>query len=311
MSGRADRTRFDELCFKSRFSGTQLPLFLKRGPRKLSPPPGSPFEPFMSRYSDHPFIEMPAKVALVTGSSAGLGAAIAKALSRDYRIVVNYHSDLSKAQKVAEECTRALEEDGTSITPRSHIVKADISVRSDIIKLVEEVMTVMGRLDVVVSNVGWTRIVRFSDLEQNMDDEDWDRCFSVNVKSQLWLFHAARPHLQANSDGGSFLVVSSLAGIVPAGSSIPYSVSKAAAIHLSKCLASVCGPKVRCNSLSPGLMMTEWGQQFPEQVVESMRDKTILKRVVDLDDVANLAKTVVLNGSLTGQNFTIDCGIAL
>lgn len=57
--------------------------------------------------------------------------------------------------------------------------------------------------------------------------------------------------------------------------------------------------------------MTDWGQQFPEQVVESMRDKTILKRVVDLDDVASLAKTVVLNGSLTGQNFTIDCGIAL
>ncbi|KIW53593.1 hypothetical protein PV05_09150 [Exophiala xenobiotica] len=231
---------------------------------------------------------MPAKVALVTGSSAGLGAAIAKALSRDYRIVVNYHSDLSKAQKVVEECTRALEEDGTSMTPRSHIVKADISVRSDIIKLVEEVMTVMGRLDVVVSNVGWTRIVKFSDLEQNMNDEDWDRCFSLNVKSHLWLFHAARPYVQANSDGGSFLVVASLAGVVPAGSSIPYSVSKAAAIHLSKCLAS-----------------------FPEQVVESMRDKTILKRVVDLDDVANLAKTVVLNGSLTGQNFTIDCGIAL
>ncbi|KIX92635.1 uncharacterized protein Z520_11664 [Fonsecaea multimorphosa CBS 102226] len=254
---------------------------------------------------------MPAKVALITGSSAGLGAAIVKALSRDYRIVVNYHSDLSKAQKVVEGCTRAPEEDGTSILPRSHIVKADISVRSDIIKLVEEVMTVMGRLDVVVSNVGWTRIVKFSDLEQNMNDEDWDRCFSINVKSHLWLFHATRPHLQANSDGGSFLVVSSLAGVIPSGSSIPYSVSKAAAIHLSKCLASVSGPKVRCNSLSPGLMMTDWGQQFPEHVVESVRDKTILKRVVDLDDVANLAKTIVLNGSLTGQNFTIDCGIAL
>ena len=256
-------------------------------------------------------VEMSSKVALITGSSAGLGAAIARALASNYRVVINYHSSLPKAQTIVEECTRAFTYGDTEVDKRVHLIRADLSIRADVIKMIEEVIAVMGRLDVVVSNVGWTRVVKFADLEQNMNDEDWDRCFSTNVKSHLWLFHAARPHLEASLEGGSFLIVSSLAGVVPGGSSIAYSVCKAAAIHLSKCLASISGPKVRCNTLSPGLMMTDWGQKFPDQAVASVRDKAILKRLADLDDVANLAKSILLNGSLTGQNVVIDCGIAI
>jgi NAD(P)-dependent dehydrogenase (short-subunit alcohol dehydrogenase family) len=76
----------------------------------------------------------------------------------------------------------------------------------------------MGRLDLVVSNQGWTRIRNFYDLDENVDEGDWDRCFNMNVKSHLFLFHAARKHLEKS--GGSFITVASLAGVKPSGSSV-------------------------------------------------------------------------------------------
>lgn len=257
---------------------------------------------------------MPHKVALITGSSSGLGAAIAKALSRDYRVVVNYHSRLEKAQEVIRECTGEAPlptRPSDATDPRFHIVQADLSKKTDVEKLIQETLKVMGRLDVVVSNVGWTRMVNFRDLEQNVNDEDWDKCFTMNVKSHLWLLHGTKPHLEANPDGGSFLAVASIAGMVPSGSSIAYCVTKAAEIHLLKCLASVCGPKIQCNSISPGLMMSEWGQQFPESTVKAISERSPLKRLTTLEDVAELVRTTVLSKSLTGQNIVIDCGLSI
>lgn len=257
---------------------------------------------------------MPSKVALITGSSAGLGAAIAKTLSHDYRIVVNYHSRHEKAQEVILECAKETPLSAGLLDtsdPRFHAVQADLSSKKDIEKLFQETLNIMGRLDVVVSNVGWTRLVNFHDLEQNMSDDDWDKCFTMNVKSHLWLLHHARPYLEATTEGGSFLAVASLAGVVPSGSSIAYSVTKAAEIHLLKCLASVCGPRIRCNSISPGLMMSEWGQQFPESAVKAISEKAALKRLASLEDVAEMARTMVSSNSLMGQNIIIDCGIAI
>ena len=257
---------------------------------------------------------MPGKVALITGSSAGLGAAIAKALSRDYRIVINYNSRREKAEEVIRLCTEETTlSAGSSDTsdPQFHIIQADLSSKTDIEKLVQETVNVMGRLDVVVSNVGWTRIVNFHDLEQNTNDEDWDKCFTMNVKSHFWLLHRAKRHLEASPEGGSFLAVASLAGVVPSGSSIAYSVTKAAEIHLLKCLATVCGPKIQCNSISPGLVMSEWGQQFPESVVKDISEKAALKRLTTLEDVAEMVRTMVSSESLTGKNIIMDCGIVI
>jgi NAD(P)-dependent dehydrogenase (short-subunit alcohol dehydrogenase family) len=168
----------------------------------------------------------------------------------------------------------------------------------------------MGRLDMVVSNAGWTRMVNFFDLEQNIN-EDWDKCFNFNVKAHLWLFHAARPHLEANTEGGSFLTVASLAGVRPSGSSLPYSVTKAAEIHLTKGLATICGPKLRINSVSPGLMMTGWGQKFPEAKVKAATEKGVLKSLATGEDVADQVKTIVISKSMTWQNIVLDCGIAI
>ena len=167
----------------------------------------------------------------------------------------------------------------------------------------------MGRLDVVVSNAGWTRMVNFFDLEQNVDEEDWEKCFNFNVKAHLWLLHAAKPHLEAS--GGSFLKVASVVGVVPGGSSLAYSVTKAAEIHLMQGLAIICGPSIRCNSVSPGLMMTEWGHKFPEAKVKATRERGVLKNLATVEDVADQIRTIVMSKSMTGQNVVMDCGIAI
>jgi NAD(P)-dependent dehydrogenase (short-subunit alcohol dehydrogenase family) len=201
----------------------------------------------------------PARVALITASSAGLGAAIAHSLAPHYRIVLNYFSRPAKAESVIASASALVPHytlpDGQ---PRFHAIRADASKRSELQRLVAETVATMGRLDVVVSNAGWTRLTNFNDLEQQVVEEDWDRCFEVNVKSHLWLLYAAKPHLEVVEGGGAFVTVASLAGVKPSGSSLPYSVTKAAEIHLTKGLAVICGRGVRCNSVSPGLMLTEW-----------------------------------------------------
>jgi len=267
---------------------------------------------------------MATKVALVTASSAGLGAATVKALAPYFRVVVNYNSRLEKAEQVIKEASaipihqqsQSVSSADKSPEPRFHAIKADISQRSEIQRLVSETVSTMGRLDVVVSNAGWTRITNFFDLDQQVVEEDWDRCFNVNVKAHLWLLYAAKPHLEKSVNeeggvGGAFVTVASLAGVRPSGSSLPYSVTKAAEIHLTKGLAMICGRKVRCNSVSPGLMMTEWGQAFPEAKVKATTEKSALKSTATPEDVADQIKTIVLSKSITGQNIVMDCGIAI
>lgn len=107
------------------------------------------------------------------------------------------------------------------------------------------------------------------------------RCFLYNVKAHLFLLHAAKPHLEETE--GAFITTASVAGVKPSGSSLPYSVTKAAAIHLSKALAVICSPKIRVNSVSPGLLMTEWGMQFPEEKREAARKATKLGRFATVE----------------------------
>ena len=254
---------------------------------------------------------MMSKVALITASSAGLGAAIAKALAPDFRLVINYFSRAEKADQVIRDCEAICKSSITADSPRFLAIRADASQRSQIQRLVQETVEKMGRLDAVVSNQGWTRMTDFSDLDDGMLESDWDKCFQINVKSHLWLFHAARPHLDANEQGGSFVTSASLAGVRPSGSSLPYAVTKAAQIHLMKSLATICGPKIRVNAVSPGLMMTEWGQQFSEERVKGVVANTKLKRLATVEDVAEQVRVLCLSRSMTGQNVVMDGGIAI
>ncbi|KAG7291213.1 hypothetical protein NEMBOFW57_001225 [Staphylotrichum longicolle] len=153
------------------------------------------------------------KVALVTAGSAGLGAAIARVLALDLgmSVTINYNSNADRAEALVQELQdvwAARQAAGTKqvTSPVFHAIRADISKRSEIVRLVDETTAASGGfLDVVVSNVGWTRMREFSNLEDGVDEEDWDRCFGANVKAHLWIFHAAKKWLEESSarDEGS------------------------------------------------------------------------------------------------------------
>lgn len=103
-------------------------------------------------------------------------------------------------------------------SPRFNVLQADVGEKNDLEYLIEETIKEFGRLDIVVSNGGWTRLTNFKNLDENVVGEDWDRCFKYNVKSHLFLMHAARKHLEHTK--GAFLLTTSIAGVRPGGSSL-------------------------------------------------------------------------------------------
>ncbi len=164
-------------------------------------------------------------VALVTAGSAGLGAATAKAFAiAGYKVVINYSNNSSRASALLSELETLSPLPKPSLTatvsssPNFLTIQADLSRQSEISRLVSLAVTEMGRLDVVFSNGGWTSITDFHDLDDNVDEEMWDRCWNINVKSHLWIMRAARKYLEESE--GCFVTTASLAGVRPSGSSV-------------------------------------------------------------------------------------------
>lgn len=161
-------------------------------------------------------------VVLVTASSAGLGAAVAKSFARrGARVVINYCNSREKADALVEELYARYSTPGAHAahsTGNSQYVaiQADLNIRSDIKQLIEQTVQLMGRLDILISNHGWTTFTNFMNIDENLNEADWDRCFNMNIKSHLFLFHAAKEHLEASE--GSFITISSISGIKPGGS---------------------------------------------------------------------------------------------
>lgn len=158
-------------------------------------------------------------VVLITAGSAGLGAATARLfVERGYRVIINYSNNSERATALVKELEKLSPLDAASQTIIVTCLQADLSSHSDCVSLVDRSIKLMGRLDVVFSNGGWTRIVDFKNLDENMEEADWDKCYAMNVKSHLWLFHAAKQSLEESE--GAFITTASTAGVKPSGSSL-------------------------------------------------------------------------------------------
>ncbi|KFY20323.1 hypothetical protein V491_03814 [Pseudogymnoascus sp. VKM F-3775] len=249
-------------------------------------------------------------VVLITAGSAGLGAATAQVFAKaGMRVIINYSSNGARANDLVEQLDRVSPLAKTREYRNFISIRADLSKKSDIEHLVTESVSQMGKLDAIFSNGGWTSIQDFNDLDDNVDEEMWDKCWNMNVKSHLWLMHAARKYLDETE--GVFITTASLAGVRPSGSSLAYSVTKAAQIHLAKSLAMICSSRIRVNSVSPGILLTDWGLKFPQERLDSAMEKTQLKRFATVEDVAQQVLCFVKSRSVTGANAVIDAGWSL
>jgi len=236
------------------------------------------------------------QVAIVTGSSSGIGAATAQQLSAEgASVVVNSASSVEAGEKLAGELESA------------SYLQADIADESQCLGLVEATLERWGRLDILVNNAGATSVIPHADLDA-VTDEIFRRILDVNVLGTWYLTRAALPHLKASPDG-AVVNVTSIAGVRELGSSIPYAVSKAALNHLTRLLAKVSGP-VRINAVAPGLVATPWTADWEAQHA-AVGQVAPLRRSASADDIADAILGVLKSRYMTGEVIVVDGGLTL
>ncbi|WP_370104114.1 SDR family NAD(P)-dependent oxidoreductase [Streptacidiphilus sp. BW17] len=238
------------------------------------------------------------RVALITGSSSGIGAAIARRLADEgIRIVVN--------STRSEEAGRAL----ASELPEAVYVQGDVADPDDARRIVQSAVDAYGRLDILVNNAGTTRFIPLNDLD-TPDAAAWREILDVNLIGAWQVTTAAVPHLR-KAKSAAIVNISSVSATRALGSSIPYAVSKAALNHMTRLLASQLGPEIRVNAVAPGLVDTPW-YEGADEVWESSRDwitaNTPLHRVGTPEDVAGAVHYLVEARYTTGDVLTVDGG---
>ena len=239
--------------------------------------------------------ELDGMVAIVTGSSSGIGEATAQRLSvLGAKVVVNSASSVEAGRAVA-----------AALPGESLYVQADISDKAQGQRLLDETVSKFGRLDLLVNNAGWTTLVPHGDLDA-LTDEIFMKTFEVNVFGTWWLTKAAMPLLRKSNDG-HVVNITSIAGVRPVGSSIAYSMTKAALNQMTRLLAKSHGP-VRVNAVAPGLVETPWTKDWTTQH-EGMKMMAPLKRSATSDDCAEAVLALVRNKYVTGEVFVIDGGL--
>ncbi|MFE5208902.1 SDR family NAD(P)-dependent oxidoreductase [Streptomyces sp. NPDC056600] len=236
-------------------------------------------------------------VALVTGSTSGIGEAVARRLAADgMRVVVHSRSSAQAGRALAAELG-------------GEYVRADLEVEEEARGLVATALARCGRLDVLVNNAGISWPIPHDDLAA-ASPADWRRLMEVNLIAPWVLCTEALPALREASAGGSVVNITSHAGVRPKGSSVPYAASKAALNHVTRLLAAALGPQVRVNAVAPGLVDTPMTRDWA-QAHELWRERSPMRRPAGPEDVADLVASVIGSRYLTGEVIVLDGGLNL
>jgi 3-oxoacyl-[acyl-carrier protein] reductase len=240
------------------------------------------------------------KVAIVTGASKGIGAAIAKMYaSEGARVVVNYHSSEEEGKKVVEE----IKSEGG----RALLVKADVSKTTDVKRMVSKAVGKFGRVDILVNNAGILVAKDFLDST----DEDWDRVLDVNLKGAYLCCREVAP-LMLTQKRGKIINISSVSALAqPSALKYPdYVASKAGMIGLTRSLALRLGPEVTVNAICPGTTETDILAWMPEETMLRIAGETFLKRLGKTSDMAAAATFLAAEDAdwITGEVLTVAGG---
>lgn len=243
----------------------------------------------------------PQRVALVTGSTSGIGAAIARRLSKDgYAVVLHSRSSVDVGMAMARELSMAA------------YVQADLAVEADRLRLVQEAVAQWGRLDVVVNNAGISCVLPHTDLAAATPDI-WHELHEVNVIAPFRIIAHAEAALRASAASGSpacVVNVSSHAGVRPKGASIPYAATKAALNHVTRLLAVSLAPDIRVNAVAPGLVDTPLTADWT-QAQQLWRERAPMRRAASPEDIAQAVSMLIESSYLTGEILMSDGGLNL
>lgn len=238
------------------------------------------------------------KIALVTGGSRGIGAAIVKRFSEQGATVAfTYLSSADRANALVKE----IEENGE----KAKAYKSDASAFSQAEELVKTVLEDFGKIDILVNNAGITR----DTLMLRMSEEQWDQVIHTNLKSVFNLTkHVIRPMMK--NRGGSIINMSSVIGLIGNAGQANYAASKAGIFGFTKSIAKEMGSRnIRCNAIAPGFIETDMTDELDEKTREAYLNTIPLKR---FGGAAEVADTCVFLGSdlssyVSGQTLSV-CG---
>ena len=237
------------------------------------------------------------QVALVSGSTSGIGEQVARDLAQaGAHLVVNSSSSVEAGRTLAD-----------SLPTESIYVQTDISQEEQSKAMVAATIEKFGRLDILVNNAGWTTRVPHTDMEA-LSNEILFKTFEVNVYGTWWLSRAAMPHLE-RAEQGCIVNVSSVAGVRAIGSSTAYGMAKAAMNNLTLDLARNFR-SVRVNAVAPGLVATPWTADW-DDLHQGVAAMIPAGRSATPVDVSKAILACIDNQYVTGQVFVVDGGTTI
>ncbi len=250
--------------------------------------------------------DLTGRVAVITGSSRGIGAAIARKFAAHGAKVAISSRNQDACDAVAAELN-AQYGAGTAIA-----VAASISRKEDLERLVERTRAELGPIDIVVCNAASNP---YYGPMAGISDDQFRKIMDNNILSNHWLIQAALPDMRAKSRG-SVVIISSIGGMQGSGSIGVYNISKAADFQLARNLAYELGPdNIRVNCIAPGLIQTDMARALweDEKVMGYVRRITPLRRIGQPDEIAGAAVFLASDAStyITGQSIVIDGGTTI
>lgn len=249
--------------------------------------------------------DLTGKVAVITGSSKGIGRAIAQRMAEHgAKIVVS-----SRKQDGCDVVTNAITESGgTAVTKTCNIGR-----KEELQALVDFAIATYGKIDILVCNAA---VNPFYGPSANIPDDAWDRVMSSNIRSNHWLANMVLPGMAARGDGGAIIIISSIAGLRGDTRIGAYGISKAADMQLARNLACEWGPKnIRVNCIAPGLVKTDFARALWEnpETAKTRHRTTPLQRIGEPDEIAGAAVFLAsaAGSYTTGQTLVIDGGVTI
>jgi NAD(P)-dependent dehydrogenase (short-subunit alcohol dehydrogenase family) len=244
------------------------------------------------------------KVALITGSSSGMGKAIAEAMGQHGASVVISSIDTKGCEEVCKELTAQ--------NIKAISLQCDIAIKESLAKLVDDAIKHFGKIDILVCNAGMAN--EFGSI-LNTSDKHWEKIMTVNLQSILWLTQLIVPGM-IERQNGTIIFMASIAGVRGNKGLGLYGVSKAGLAQLARNLAVELGPEnITVNSISPGVIETAFAKPLLENdaVMKRRLSLTPLRRVGQPHEVAGVAVMLAskAGGFITGQNIIVDGGTVI
>jgi len=250
-------------------------------------------------------MDMEGGVAIVTGSSSGVGAACARQLAeKGAHLVINYANNADGAEETRAACE--------AFGVETEVVKADVSEDVDCRRLASAALDRWGRIDALVNNAGTTRFCEHGNLD-GLDKQDFLDIYAVNTIGAYQMVRSVVPAMKKGGRG-AIVNVASIAGVMGVGSSIAYAASKGAMITMALSLARVLGPEIRVNTICPGFIQGDWleqgmGAERYAQTKAYLEQSSPLKLTTTPDTIAEGVLYFITGADvITGETLILDGG---